>query len=99
MAEGFYQPKTEVQWNTSEAFGQFQKWKREVTRILDGPLEAKGDKVKVNHVFIWAGADAEELVESKKKEDPSLKLDTPQQVLDCLESCITHSTYFREARE
>ena len=99
MSESFYQPKTEVKWNSPEAFTQFQRWKREVNRILNGPLKSKEEDEKVNHVFIWAGAEAEDLVDSKTKEDPSLKLDTPKEVLDCLESCITHSTYFREARE
>ena len=68
-------------------------------RIIDGPLEAKSDAVKTNHIFMWAGGQAETLIDARTSEDPDLDISTPKALLDTLGSCITHSTYFREARE
>ena len=99
MAEGFYQPKTEVNWSSPEAFSQFKTWRREVDRILKGPLSKKSHEMRMNYVYIWAGGVAEELVESKKSEDPTLKVETADQLLDALQDCLTHSTFFREACE
>ena len=68
-------------------------------RILKGPLSDKSHEMRMNYVYIWAGGVAEELVESKKSEDPTLKVETADQLLDALQDCLTHSTFFREARE
>ena len=68
-------------------------------RIINGPLAAKSDSVKINHIFIWAGAHAELLNVAKQDEDQQLDISTPTLLLDALASCLTHSTHFREARE
>ena len=31
-------------------------WRKEVEKIINGPLASRSDKVKINHVYIWAGA-------------------------------------------
>ena len=55
--------------------------------------------VKLNHIYIWAGAHAESLIEARLNEDPELRINTPTALLDQLAPCLTHSTYFREQRE
>lgn len=35
---------------------QFQMWEKEVNRIVKGPVVGEDNKVKLNTVFIWAGA-------------------------------------------
>ena len=94
-----YQPKTKVDWTSNNAYTQFKLWRKEVERIIDGPLEAKGNPVKINHIYIWAGAHAEQLIDASKSEDADLELDTPKKLLDQLAKCITHTTFYREARE
>ena len=97
--EGFYQPQAKVDWESAEAFSQFKEWKREVELILEGPLHQKPDKVKMNHVLIWAGGKAVRLIDSRKSENPDLKIETAEALLENLQACITHDTFFREARE
>lgn len=74
-------------------------WRKEVERILGGPLAARSDRVKINHVYIWAGAHAESLIDARLNEDPELRITTPTVLLDQLATCLTHSTFFREVRE
>ena len=99
MAEGHYMPQTKVDWTSNSASSQFKLWRKEVGRIIDGPLTARSDRVKLNHIYIWAGAHAESLIEARLNEDPELRINTPTALLDQLAPCLTHSTYFREQRE
>ena len=100
MAEEYYKPTTTVEWGSDSSATQFHHWKREVERIMEGPYTTKAAGVKLNHVYIWGGSQAEQLVEAWKSEDPtSNKVDTYEQLLTCLEKCLTHHTQFREARE
>ena len=94
-----YRPQTSVNWKSKDAIHTFKVWKKEVLRILNGPMAKSDDMVKVNHVFIWAGGDAEVLIEAKQAEDPTLEIKNAETLLDTLQSCLTHCTYFREARE
>ena len=98
MSDGNYVPGRKVDWTSTSAFAQFQQWKNEVERIIGGPLASKSNPVKVNHIFIWAGAHAESLIEAKKGEDPSIDVSTPVNLFDQLQSCRTHCTFFREVR-
>ena len=68
-------------------------------RIINGPLASRSDKVKLNHVYIWAGAQAESLIEARTSEDPTITITSPSIHLDQLAACITHPTFFREQRE
>lgn len=99
MAEGHYMPQTKVDWTSTNAFSQFKLWRKEVERILNGPLAARSDEVKLNHVYIWAGAHAESLIESRLNEDPDIQILAPPALLDQLAACLTHCTFFREQRE
>ena len=99
MASQQYAPKQTVEWESSEAHSQFRLWRKEVERIIKGPLTSFDDDAKMNHVYIWAGAYAEELVEAKQKEDPSLQVKDVDALLNTLEACLTHPTFYREARE
>ena len=100
MADGSrYVPQTKVEWTSKEAYSQFRMWRKEVERILNGPMHKDNDSVKLNTVYIWAGAHAETLVEASQAEDPDLKIEKPTELLDCLSACLTHTTFFREARE
>lgn len=99
MAEGFYQPQTKVDWSSNQAYAQFKLWRKEVERIIHGPLAEKNSAVKMNHIYIWAGAHAEVLVDACKSEDPTKEPKSPKALLDLLGGCLTHSTVFREARE
>lgn len=94
-----YVPQIKVDWTSSTAFSQFILWKREVLRIINGPLAKESDSIKINHIFIWAGAHAEKLIDARTSEDPSIDIETPDDLLGQLETCLTHSTFFREARE
>ena len=55
--------------------------------------------VKLNHIYIWAGAQAESLIEAQLNEDPELRINKTTALLNQLATCLTHSTYFREQRE
>ena len=98
MAETNYVPQTKVDWTSSTAFSQFKKWRKEVERILGGPLAARSDRVKLNHVYIWPGAHAESLIEARLNKDPELRITTTA-LLNQLAVCLTHSTFFRKVRE
>ena len=100
MAEGYhYTPQTKVDWTSNNVFSQFKLWRKEVERILDGPLASRSVKVKINHVYIWAGAHAESLIEARTSEDPDIRITSPTMLLNQLAACITHPTFFREQRE
>ena len=94
-----YMPQTKVAWCAKDSLQNFKVWRREVERIIGGPMKDNEEDVNLNHVFIWAGGEAETLAEAKQAEDPALKIEKPKDLLDCLEKCLTHSTYFREARD
>ena len=95
----YYAPQTQVDWTSREAYTQFLMWKKEVNRIVNGPLHEEDDAVKLNHVFIWAGAHVEQLIEAKQAEDTNLKIEKVSDLLTCLDEILTHPTHFREARE
>lgn len=99
MAENVYIPHTKIDWTANNVFAQFKLWRKEVERIIGGPLAEKTDEVKINHIYIWAGAHAETLIEARQNEDPTVKIKKPKQLLDELALCLTHSTFFREIRE
>ena len=98
-AESHYVPQTKVDWTSNNAASQFRLWRKEVERIIDGPLASRSDRVKLNHIYIWAGAHAESLIEARQNEDPELRITTPTALLNQLATCLTHSTFFREKRE
>ena len=97
--DNYYVPQTKIDWKSNDAISQFQLWKKEVNRIINGPLATKSNAVKVNHIFIWAGAHAESLIEARQREDPNLNVTTPEGLLTALARCITYETMYREARE
>ena len=100
MTEGYrYIPQTKVEWTSSDAYAQFRLWRKEVERIINGPMHGDDESVKLNTVYIWAGAHAGTLVEARIAEDSTRQIETTSQLLDCLAQCLTHSTFFREARE
>ena len=99
MAENHYMPQTKVDWTSNNASSQFKLWRKEVERIIGGPLASRSDRVKINHIYIWAGAHAESLIEARLNEDPELRITTPKELLDQLTKCLTHSILFREKRE
>ena len=84
-------------WTSSDALSQFKLWCKEVERIIGRPLAAKQESVKVNHIYIWAGAHAGQLIQAAFNEDPALGLDTSDELLDQLAACLTHEASFREA--
>ena len=98
-AESHYVPQTKVNWTSNNAASQFRLWRKEVERIIDGPLASRSDRVKLNHIYIWAGAHAESLIEARQNEDPELRITTQTALLDQLATCLSHSTFFREKRE
>ncbi len=57
------------------------------------------NQVKTNYIYIWAEGDVENLIEVKETENPNLDVRTPVKLLDALQGCLKHSTYFREARD
>ena len=98
--ESHYVPQTKVNWTSNNAASQFRQWRKEVERIIDGPLASRSDRVKLNHIYLWAGAHAESLIEARQQnEDPELRITTPTALLDQLATCLSHSTFFREKRE
>ena len=100
MAEGpRYMPQTKIEWTSNQAYYQFCLWKKEVERIYNGPMSGDDDELKLNTVYIWAGAYAETFVEAKKAENPEFRINTVEALVTCLEECLTHSTFFREVRE
>ena len=83
MAEGYhYAPQTKVDWVSNNEFSQFKLWRKEVERILDGPLSSRSDKAKINHVYIWAGGHAESLIEARTSEDPDIRITSPTVLLN-----------------
>ena len=48
MAEGHYMPQTKVNWTSNNASSQFKLWRKEVERIIGGPLAARSNRVKLN---------------------------------------------------
>ena len=92
-------PQAKVDWTSSNASSQFKLWRKEVERIIGGPLASRSERVKMNHIYIWAGAHAESLIEERLNEDPELRITTPAELLDQLAKCLTHSTLFREKWE
>ena len=83
MAEQYYAPQTKVEWTSTDVFTQFQR----------------SDKVKINHIYTWAGAHAESLIEARLNEDPALRINSPSELLQQLAACLTHETLLREQRE
>ena len=55
MSDGSYIPATKVDWTSTSAFAQFQLWRKEVERIIGGPLANKSNPVKVNQFFFLSG--------------------------------------------
>ena len=94
-----YKPLSTVSWTGNNAFAEFQLWRKEVDRILKGPLNDLEEPVKINHVYIWGGAQAELLVEARQSEDATTDVSTYTKILDVLASCLKHATLFREMRE
>ena len=92
-------PLTKVEWTSSKAYPQFRMLRKEVEQIINGPMAADKNAVKLNTVYIWAGAHAETLLKARMAEDPTLKIEKASDLLDCLNTCLTHSTFFQEARE
>lgn len=43
----------------------------QVERIIDEPLASRSDRVKLNHIYIWAGAHTELLMEAWLNKDPN----------------------------
>ena len=58
--------QTKVQWGSNQAYPQFRMWRKEVERILNGPMFNDPHSVKLNTVYIWAGAHAETLIEARQ---------------------------------
>ena len=81
-AESHYMPQTKVEWTSNNAFSQFKLWRKEVEWIIGGPLASRSDRVKLNHIYIWAGAHAESLIEARLHDDPELRITTPTALLD-----------------
>ena len=99
MAGNNYVPQTKVDWTSSNAFSPVKFWRKEVERILGGPLHFRSDRVKINHVYIWACAHAESLIKARLNEDPELRITTPKVLLDQQAACITQSTFCGKKRE
>ena len=96
MAEGYrYAPQSKVDWTSGNAYSQFRLWHKEVERIIKGPMHGDDESVKINTIYIWAGAHAE----TRQAEDPALKIESAANLPDCLAKCLMHSTFFREARK
>jgi len=50
MAEGYrYMPQTKVEWTFSHAYAQFRLWRKEVERIINGPMHGCNE-VHLNYV-------------------------------------------------
>ena len=87
MAENHYMPQTKVDWTSNNASSQFKLWRKDVERIIGGPLVSRSDRVKTSHIYIWAGANAESPIEARLNEDPELRITTPAELLDQLVPC------------
>ena len=93
-----YVLQTKVHWTPREAYSQFRMWRKVEERIVNGPVLGDANSMKLNTVYIWAGAHEETLAEACQSEDPILKIEKPSDP-DCLNQCLTHTTFFWEARE
>ncbi len=60
-----YVPQTKVDWSANDAYQQFRLWRKEVERIINGPMAKDSDSIKLNTTYIWAGAYAETMVEAR----------------------------------
>ncbi|CAB4070287.1 unnamed protein product [Lepeophtheirus salmonis] len=67
--------------------------------FLEDLLLKRKEEVKINHLFIWASAQAEQLIEANTSENSYLDMSTVKQLLDQLALCLTYETSFREAKE
>jgi len=92
-------PHTKVNWTSTTAYLDFRRWRKEAERILNGSLSEKNDACKVNMIFMWGGAEVEDLIDGVKRLDPDLDLDKPKALLDQIGACLTHTTSFRDARK
>ena len=81
MAENHYMPERKVDWTSNTASSQFKLWRNGVERIIGGLQASRSDLVKINHIFIWAGAHAESLIEASLNEDPELRVTTQESAL------------------
>ena len=94
----YYIPQTKVDWTSTNAFSQFKLSRKEMERIINGPLVSRSDRVTLNHVYIWGDAHAESLIEARLNEDPGqLRITTPSALLDQLAKyiCQIWSDIFR----
>ena len=98
-AESHYMPQKKVDWTSNDAFSQFKLWIKETERIIGGPLASRSDRVMLNHIYIWAGAHAESLIEARLHEDPEVRITIQTALLHQVAACLTHSTFFREKRD
>ena len=87
MAENLYMPQTKVNWTSNNASSQFKLWRKDVERIIGGPLVSRSDRVKTSHIYFWAGANAESPIEARLNEDRELRITTPAELLDELVCC------------
>ena len=100
MDDHRYRPQSKVDWASSQAYPQFRLWRKELERILNGPMNddlTYSASAKLNTVYIWAGAHAETLVEACQSEDPTLKIETAEALLNCLAKCLTTSLRRKQA--
>lgn len=51
-----YKPQTKVEWGSNQAYPQFRMWRKEVERIINGPMFNDPDSVKLNTVYIRPSA-------------------------------------------
>ena len=93
-----YRPSTTVNWTAKNVIQTFKIW-RKVERIIEGPMKEMNNMVKVNHVFIWVGGDAETRVESKQEKDHVPEIKDGASFLNTLQNCLKHCTYFGGARD
>ena len=94
-----YKPKKLLRRPSKGAYAQFRRWKKEVERIVGCLLADATDAVKLNHVYISAGANAYQHVQARQSEDSQVTIDTVSKLLSCLDECPTHTTHLREERE
>lgn len=57
-----YKPLSKVDWASSQAYVQFRIWRKEVERIINGPMHAEDDTGNLSTVFIWVVAHVARLV-------------------------------------
>ena len=70
MADHNYTPQTKGDWISVNATSQFKLLRKEGERIIGGPLASRSDGVKLNHVYTWASAQAESLIDARINRDP-----------------------------